>query len=144
MLCSHQGNTSIGKNTPPKSSDVLMNIILMGSPLLKIIIKLAANMPRLLKLNIVSMRMINAPNRLAFVMFTPRRMPTKRYSRTLMEAKMKLQSDEKVITVAVSVGVTSMASKVPIICSSRMVSEKPRSETIRYVEKAMPISTKEK
>ena len=44
----------------------------------------------------------------------------------------------------VLVGVTSMASKVPIICSSRTLSEKLRSEIIRYPEKAMPMRTKEK
>ena len=44
---------------------------------------------------------------------------------------MKLQSAERVMTAVVSVGVTSIASRVPIICSSLTVSEKPRRETIR-------------
>ncbi|OPY49065.1 MAG: hypothetical protein A4E51_02061 [Methanosaeta sp. PtaU1.Bin055] len=57
---------------------------------------------------------------------------------------MKLQRVERVMIAEASVGVTSIASNVPIICSSRTLSEKPRSETIRYPEKAIPMRTKEK
>ncbi|OPX83195.1 MAG: hypothetical protein A4E43_00195 [Methanosaeta sp. PtaB.Bin005] len=57
---------------------------------------------------------------------------------------MKFHRDDRAMMLDVLVGVTSMASKVPIICSSRTLSEKLRSEIIRYPEKAMPMRTKEK
>jgi hypothetical protein len=102
-------------------------------------------MPILLKLMIVRMRIIIAANRFASLMFTPsKKTPINRYISTLKEVKIKLQSEDKVIIVEVLVGVTSIASNVPIICSPRMLSENPLIAVIRYPEKAMPISTKEK
>ncbi len=44
---------------------------------------------------------------------------------------MKLLRVDRVMIAEASVGVTSIASSVPIICSSRTLSENPHSETIR-------------
>ena len=107
--------------------------------------KLAEIMPRLLKAIIVKIRTNRAAKRFAPCILTPNRnTPINRYARTRIEAKMKFQRDEKTIISEVLVGVTSMASRVPIICSFRMLPEKLLSPVIRYVEKAMPIRTKEK
>ena len=44
---------------------------------------------------------------------------------------MKLQSEDRAMMLDVLVGVTSMASMVPIICSSRTLSEKLLREIMR-------------
>jgi len=55
----------MGKKTPPNSSEVLMKSMLIGSPLLKIMIKLAERIPMLLKHAMVRPRMISAARVLA-------------------------------------------------------------------------------
>ncbi len=104
----------------------------IGSPLLSTIMKLAEIMPILLKHIIVRMRIIIAAIRLASLMSTPsKKAPIKRYTRTLKEVKIKLQRVEKAIIVEELVGVTSIASNVPIICSPRILSENPLSAVIK-------------
>jgi len=61
-----------------------------------------------------------------------------------MDAKMKLQSDEKSIINDILVGVTNIASSVPIICSFRILPEKLPNPVNKKVENATPIRTKEK
>ena len=68
----------MGKKTPPNSSDVLMKSMLMGSPLLKIMMKLAERIPMLEKHTIVRPRMISAARTLAPARLTPRRTPMTR------------------------------------------------------------------
>ena len=65
MLCSQDGNTSMGKRTPPKSSEVPIRSMLIGSPRLKTIMKLAESIPMLLKHIIVRTRINSAPPTLA-------------------------------------------------------------------------------
>lgn len=75
---------------------------------------------------------------------TPKKAPTTRKASTEMEVKRKRHTEEERMMVVSEVGVDIMASRVPIICSSRTLSAKEPSPVRRYMAIAIPTRTKEK
>ena len=134
-----------GKYTPPKRPKHIPINQVMGSPFFNIMMKEAEIIPMLEKAIMVNIKIVNAGRTFILLKSNPKnRTPNKRYIKTLIEVKIKFQILEPITIVDIFVGVAKTASKVPIICSSLMLSEKLRRLTIRYSEKAIPMSTKGK
>src|SRR5665811_1157105 len=107
--------------------------------------KLAEIMPRLEKATTVRISASSAGKIAAPAKLTPKnRPPRSRYTPTRREVKAKLHCEEESTILERRVGVTSIASRVPIICSDRMLLAKLPRPTERKFENAIPMSTKEK
>jgi hypothetical protein len=100
-----------------------------------------AIIPMLLKVKIVKIKIIKAPKILAEEKSTPKKCPKNKYITTEIEANIKFHKELDIIITHSLVGVVSMASKVPIICSLRILVAKLCSEAVKYPEKAIPIKT---
>lgn len=114
----------MGKYVPPKKPKNRFINQVMGSPLLKTIIKAAEIIPMLLKEIAVRIKITNTAQKLVLANLTPKKQtPRNRQIRACNELKIKSQQDIEIIIVEALVGVKNIASKVPIICSSLMLTE---------------------
>ena len=106
---------------PPRNLEMPLNNQLTGSPLFKTRMKLADIIPKPLNDVIVSKRVAIAATKLALLMSRPKkRTPNKRYNNILKEVNKKFQREPEINTDEIPVGERSMASRVPVYCSSRM------------------------
>ena len=139
------GRKLIGKYTPAKKAEDRLINQTTGSPFLKTIVKAAETMPILLKEKTVKNKIETAPKKLALLKLMPKiQTPKNKYIIMLMELKMKSQSEIEIIIVESFVGVTNIASNVPVNCSFLIFAEKLINAKAKYPQRVMPIKTKGK
>jgi len=130
IKCRLFGKRAAGKYTPPKIPETKFINQVIGSPLLKIMINAPEIMPMLIEEITVSIRIIKTAKKFGFTNFTPKKhIPNNRQTKAFNELKIKSQQGIQIIILDTLVGVTNIASKVPIICSSLTLIEKVFNDT---------------
>lgn len=99
-------------------------------------------MPMLLSDMTVKIRITNTAGIFICIKLTLKNIaPKNKYISAFIEVKIKSHNDNEIITVDKRVGVTNIASNVPVTCSFLIFPEKACIAVEKYPAKAIPIKT---